>query len=77
MVRAGILDTATEEEATVVEDIAEAGTAVEAGTALLVSMLRQGISLLTLMMLVHLVSAIHRFDAATSGAKGIHLNEEG
>ena len=77
MVRAGILDTAMEEEATVAEDIAEAGTAVEAGTALLDSMLRQGISLLMLMMLVHLVSAIHRFDAATLGAKGIHLNEEG
>lgn len=77
MVRAGILDTATEAEVTVVEAIAEAGTAVEAGTALLDSMRRQGISLLTLMMLVHLVSAIHRFDAATSGAKGIHLNEEG
>lgn len=77
MVRAGILDTATEVEVTVAEDIAEVGTAVEAGTALLDSMLRQGISLLTLMMLVHLVSAIHRFDAATSGAKGIHLNEEG
>ena len=76
MVRAGILDTATEEEATAAEDTAEVGTAA-AGTALLDSMLRQGISLLTLMMLVHLVSAIHRFDAATSGAKGIHLNEEG
>lgn len=77
MVLEGILDTATEEEATAAEDTAEAGTAVEAGTALLDSMRRQGISLLTLMMLVHLVSAIHRFDAATSGAKGIHLNEEG
>ena len=77
MVRAGILDTATEEEATAEADTAEAGTAVEAGIALLDSMLRQGISLLMLMMLVHLVSAIHRFDAATSGAKGIHLNEEG
>lgn len=77
MVRAGILDTATEEEGIAEADTAEAGTAVEAGTALLDSMLRQGISLLTLMMLVHLVSAIHRFDAATSGAKGIHLNEEG
>ena len=77
MVRAGILDTATEEEVIAEADTAEAGTAVEAGTALLDSMLRQGISLLTLMMLVHLVSAIHRFDAATSGAKGIHLNEEG
>lgn len=77
MVRAGILDTATEEEVTAEAGTAEAGTAVEAGTALLDSMRRQGISLLTLMMLVHLVSAIHRFDAATSGAKGIHLNEEG
>ena len=77
MVRAGILDTATEEEGIAEADTAEAGTAVEAGTALLDSMLRQGISLLMLMMLVHLVSAIHRFDAATSGAKGIHLNEEG
>ena len=77
MVRAGILDTATEEEVIAEADTAEADTAVEAGTALLDSMLRQGISLLMLMMLVHLVSAIHRFDAATSGAKGIHLNEEG
>ena len=77
MVRAGILDTATEAEVTAEAVTAEAGTAVEAGTALLDSMLRQGISLLMLMMLVHLVSAIHRFDAATSGAKGIHLNEEG
>ena len=77
MVLAGILDTATEEEGIAEAGTAEAGTAVEAGTALLDSMLRQGISLLMLMMLVHLVSAIHRFDAATSGAKGIHLNEEG
>ena len=77
MVRAGILDTATEEEVIAEADTAEADTAVEVGTALLDSMLRQGISLLMLMMLVHLVSAIHRFDAATSGAKGIHLNEEG
>lgn len=77
MVRAGILDTATEVEVIAEAVTAEAGTAVEVGTALLDSMLRQGISLLTLTMLVHLVSAIHRFDAATSGAKGIHLNEEG
>ena len=43
MVRAGILDTATEAEVTAEAVTAEAGTAVEAGTALLDSMLRQGI----------------------------------